>query len=472
MPPRDTVVERFISRIRQNPVVASLILAGSIIIALATFTDAVKNIFGLFSRQTPEAARLELSKLSLDYTPKDFIASARKGDTYAVRLYLTAGMDPNTKDDRDNTPLMYAAAGGYEQVLRDLLKKKANVNQRDLHGDTALDWGSRQKPEVIKILLDAGADLDARNRAFVAAARVGNPQVFPVLIKAGISLDQVRTRALFEAAGEHAVGPDQQFGETVKSLIALGTDVNARDSEGRTPLLLAAHNGHLAVAKVLVDGGADINAECNCPNVEEEPRWSPLVAAIRKDRKEIVDFLLAKNAEVNRKSGAGDTPLIAAAGQANVEMVQKLLGKGADVNATDQNGWTPLMEAAISSRSTAVDVMAILVEKGANVNGKDNDCGTALMFAVLEMEADNVQYLITHGADVNARDKAGKTALIVAAEKGFGHPATIRALLQHGARINDRDSQGKTALQHLREMPKGGGWKTEAIQLLRNAGAH
>lgn len=472
MPPRDTVVERFISHIKNNRIAASLIVAGLVIISVASFSDAVKNIFGLFSRQTPEAARLELSKLSLDYTPKDFIASAKKGDAYLVRLFLTAGMDPNRKDDRGNTALMYAAAGGYEEVVRDLLKKKANVNERDRDDDAALAWGSGQKPEIIKILLDAGPDLDARNRAFVVAARAGNPQVFPVLIQAGISLDQIRSGALFEAAGEHAAGTDQQLGETVKSLIALGTDVNARDSEGRTPLLLAAHNGHLTVAKVLVDGGADINAECNCPKVEEEPRWSPLVAAIRKDRKEIVDFLLAKNAELNRKSGTGATALITAASEGDAAIVRKLLGKGADVNATDQNGGTPLMEAAGRSGNTAVELMTILMEKGASVNAKDNEGWTALMVAALQMNEDSIQYLITHGADVNASNKAGKTALIITAEKGFGHPPTVRALLQHGARINDRDSQGKTALQHAREMPEGSGWRTEAIQLLRNAGGH
>jgi hypothetical protein len=73
---------------------------------------------------------------------------------------------------------------------------------------------------------------------------------------------------------------------------------------------------------------------------------------------------------------------------------------------------------------------------------------------------------------VNAKNKAGKTALIITAWKGFGNPAIIRSLLRHGARINDRDSEGKTALQHLREIPEGRGWKTEAIALLQDAGAH
>jgi hypothetical protein len=72
MPPRETTVERFIDRIKRKPVIAAVILAGSLVIAVATFTDAVEKIVGLFSRQSPAAARLELSKLSLDYTAEDF----------------------------------------------------------------------------------------------------------------------------------------------------------------------------------------------------------------------------------------------------------------------------------------------------------------------------------------------------------------------------------------------------------------
>jgi ankyrin repeat protein len=378
--------QRFISRIRRNPVVASLILAGSIIIALAAFTDAVKNIFSLFNRQSPAAARLELSKLSLDYTPKDFIASAKKGDAYPIRLFLFAGMDPNSKDDEGNTPLMYAASSGHEEAVRALLEAKAGVNERDGEGQTALSWAAVQKPEFVKLLLDAGADLDARDRAFVEAASHANPQIFRILIKAGISSNQVKSKALLEASGTNVVVDEQELGDTAKSLLDLGADVNARSARGHTPLFLAADAGHLVLARVLVDSGADINAGCDCPTEEDHPGWTPLMVAIWNAHTDVADFLLAKNAQVNRTNSIGGTALMIAASKSDANMVRKLLEKGADVNAANHDNRTALMAAVDGGSLGAAEAF---VERGAIVNTQDNEGWTPLMVAALNLSPDH-----------------------------------------------------------------------------------
>ena len=90
--------------------------------------------------------------------------------------------------------------------------------------------------------------------------------------------------------------------EAVKQHLAAGTDVNAKDSFGMTPLLLA---------------GA-------------------------KNQKEVVELLIAEGADVNAKTESGRNPLHSAAMEGHKEIAELLITKGADVNAKDALGWTPL----------------------------------------------------------------------------------------------------------------------------------
>jgi uncharacterized protein len=477
MPPRETTVERFVDRIKRKPVIAAVILAGSLVIAVATFTDAVEKIVGLFSRQSPAAARLELSKLSLDYTAEDFFKTAKKGDAYPIQLFLTAGMDPNLKDEQGNTPLMYAAASGHDQAVRSLLDAGARVNERRSNGMTALTFAASQTPDFLKLLLDAGADLDAKDRTFVEAASHANPRVFPTILKAGITAQATEPEALFAAAGTTVVVSEDQLGETVKALLKLGVNPNARNREGRTALLLAADLGHLSTARTLVDGGADVNAPCKCP-AATAPDWTPLMVALVTDHTEIADFLLISNADPTFKSATGDTVLIVAANKTDGDMVRKVLQKGADVRVTDAHRRTALM-AAMNNSLANVKLVSALVDGGADINAQDEDGWTALMWGVLNLKDESAAYLMDHGADVNAKSTTGKTVLMIAAEKC--HPDMATVLLNHGARVNERDSRGRTAIQYAKAAPEvdkadylslaGGGRQAETIRLLRRAGA-
>jgi hypothetical protein len=98
---RENRVERISSKIRSNPIVSLGILLGTIVITLSTFTDAAKNLLGVVAQQTPAEARAELGRMSLQYTPGDFVRSAKTGDLTAVRSYLTAGMKPNATTPSD-----------------------------------------------------------------------------------------------------------------------------------------------------------------------------------------------------------------------------------------------------------------------------------------------------------------------------------------------------------------------------------
>ena len=90
--------------------------------------------------------------------------------------------------------------------------------------------------------------------------------------------------------------------EAIKQHLAAGTDVNARDSIGETPLFYAAVDGHKEIAELLIAEGADVN-------VRGKIRTTPLQAAAMLSHKEIVELLIDAGADVNVKDLLGETPL-------------------------------------------------------------------------------------------------------------------------------------------------------------------
>ena len=90
--------DRIVSPINNNRTAACAIVLGTVVIALSVFTGAGRNVVGYMTTKRPEAARMGLSQMSLEYTPEIFVRSARKGDMTAVNLFLAAGMDSNATD--------------------------------------------------------------------------------------------------------------------------------------------------------------------------------------------------------------------------------------------------------------------------------------------------------------------------------------------------------------------------------------
>lgn len=224
MKQRDSLSDRTIARIKNNRVVAILIVAGTIVIALATFSDATRHLLDLVKGQSPETARRELNSLSVDYTPQAFIERAKQGDLQAVRLFLAAGMDPNARDEKGNTALMYAITENRVDLLKVLLQAKPNVAQQNNGGGTALKWAAaRGQLDTVRLLLDRGADAQTINETFVTAAEFAQLDVLHALLERGAKLNEVGSKALLAAAGSTDVAvPDQGRSDTVTFLCSLG----------------------------------------------------------------------------------------------------------------------------------------------------------------------------------------------------------------------------------------------------------
>ena len=122
--------------------------------------------------------------------------------------------------------------------------------------------------------------------------------------------------------------------KAVKQHLAAGTDVDAKDMNGWTPLHHAALNGQKETAVILIGEGADVNAG--------DKIITPLHYAAQYGDKEIVELLVAKGANVNAKNKRGLTPLQDAAVFGQTEIAELLITNGADVNAMDNVGKTPI----------------------------------------------------------------------------------------------------------------------------------
>ena len=219
--------------------------------------------------------------------------------------------------------------------------------------------------------------------------------------------------------------------EIARFLVECGVDARALDNHWTTPLHLASGRGHLEVARFLVECGADARAQDNY--------WTtPLHQASEQGHLEVARFLIERGADPRALNNDWTTPLHLASNPGHLEVARFLVECGADARAEDNNGQTPLSltsswEVASLLVEHGVDVTAhdihgttplhlasergrvrvgrILVDRGANATAKDNDGSTPLHLASCHRRMEFVRFILDNGADVAARDKEGLTPL-------------------------------------------------------------
>ena len=119
----------------------------------------LSSVFLMGCTKSPETARKDLSKLNVQYTPEQFLNSARDGNSKVVELFLQAGMDVNTKNSDGQTALMLSAYSGHTDTVKLLLKHGAFINVIDKFGDSALSWAAAEDhTDIVNLLKKAEID--------------------------------------------------------------------------------------------------------------------------------------------------------------------------------------------------------------------------------------------------------------------------------------------------------------------------
>jgi len=426
------------------------------------------------------------------------VEAAKNQNTASLRTLLKQKVDVNAVDSEGMTPLAWAAYKNDVEAVKLLVAAGANAKMANRYDVTPLaEACGNGNGEMIEVLLKAGADPNASfgegETPLMAASRTGTAQGVKALLAAGAKVDAIEeyrgeTALMYAAAENHP--------EVAKLLVDAGANVNARSTfydfkfrkvasggtqanysrGGLTPLILAARQGSLETAKVLLDAKADVSM------TEPEFNVTPLLTAIYNDHWDLAALLVERGSST--KEGAlflavemknldyfGNHPRKALTSKMDeLDFIKFLLDRGVDPNGSltaklpprqtqspvlTGNGMTPFIRAA---RSGDVVTMQLLLDHGADPKLTSNDQTNAIIAAATGMGARfaggeekpegeslaAMKLALAKGVDVNAINDKGNTALHGAAVRGANQ--IVQFLFDNGAKLDVKNKTGRTPL--------------------------
>ena len=380
-----------------------------------------------------------------------FVA-ARSGNGDLIERLLAAGADPNLPLQMNETPVMTASRAGTVKGVRALISAGADVNVREQSREqTALMWAAAQgHVEVARALMEADADPEARSRV--------RPRLMFVDATNGGAFDQ----GVMENLGGFSpllFAARQGHGDMARLLVNGGADIESLAGNGASPLVVAAHSGHTELALYLLEQGADANSIA--------AGYTALHAAILRGDLDLVEALLDHGADpdqrllkpnpVQRASEdwvlktplVGATPFWIAAGFREAGIMGALADAGADPLLTNAEQWSRPRARADRDAYTPRQVGGFESAVQAAIKGDstrqryyvqvnpDPTAEEQLALAAVRVAAD-------HGVNLNHSDYNDSTAMHDAAARGL--PNIIRELAGRGADVNALDGQGRTPL--------------------------
>jgi uncharacterized protein len=424
------------------------------------------------------------------------------GNAALVERLLRAGVDPNTANPEGETALMTAARTGNVEAVKTLLIHGADVNAKEQwRNQTALMWAAAENhAAVVTSLVEARADLAARSNggfdALLFAVRAGSIEAVKALLDAGASVDDALQAAAAPARPMAAAAParpaaaprpqGQQADPGIAQLLQVfNTGSRGRSSAaGTSALVLAITNAHFELASVLLDRGANPNADAQGWTPLHQVAWTrrppiqhglpPAVPTGNVGSLELARQLLAKGANPNARmtrepsDGArnilnriGSTPFLQAAKLGDVEYMRLLLEHGADPSITTEEGATALMAASgvgiwqigesAGSNEDVFEAVKICFELGNDVNAVDVNGNTALHGAAHRGSNDIVKFLVEKGAKLDVPNKLGWTPWIIA--DGVFYPNTYNRRLDTAALLVKLGADPKAGKRRPEDLP-------------------
>jgi len=207
----------------------------------------------------------------------------------------------------------------------------------------------------------------------------------------------------------------------VERYIKDGEKVNKPNKEGMFPLWNAVWNQDVKMVDLLLKNGADPKQRFK----GKESKTACLEIAAQEGLLEIAKLLVDAGSDINERGFRGHTPLRIASRNGHFELVKYLLSKGSEVDSRGDDEATPLEHAASKGH---LEIVKILVENGANINIQDKEKDFPIGEAAKNGFIDVVNYLLSKGADISLKNQDGHTAEDLA--KLSGQPKIAEILKQ------------------------------------------
>jgi len=303
------------------------------------------------------------------------------------------------KLDKHDRALLESASKGDTEGVRDALKH-AVIEACGKDKRTALHLAaSRAHDEVTKLLIDRGAEINAKDR-------------------------KEWTPLHLACSPTHSQRGRQRFYNIAELLLDKGANVNSRNFEGVTPLQWAVRNDRYILIDLLLDRGANLIMKDNegytalfWAQKVARRRTLETVAIAAGDIKTVKELI--RESPLGKAAGQSETtPLHSAVKYGQAEIAQVLLEAGAKANDRNSKGLTPLhmlcgCKAGERIGDRWIKLGEHLLKAGAKVNAREKEGNTPLILAAQNDLFDLMQLILENGGNitVNMRDKAGRNAI-------------------------------------------------------------
>ena len=344
---------------------------------------------------------------------------SKEDGVHVAQLLLERRADVNTRRKDHWTPLHVASYFGNVVIVRLLLDRGADLEaaegkmgEKPFH---QVSYGKYKSQEdgirVARLLLEHGADVNTRRKDHWTplhhASYFGNVEIARLLLDHGAN-SEANAEGDMKPLHQVSYGKcrSQEDGVRVaRLLLERGADVNTRRKDHWTPLHLASYFGNVEIVRLLLDYGADPEA-----NAEGDMGAKPLHQVSRgkyrsqEDGVRVAQLLLKRGANVNTRRNDHRTPLHIASRFGKVEIVQLLIDRGAKIDAVDNSGTTPLHEVSkgnYESQEAGVRVAQLLLDRGADVSAKARSGDTPRALASSNQMPYLTELFLEHAKNVN-----------------------------------------------------------------------
>ncbi|KAL4883893.1 ankyrin repeat-containing domain protein [Aspergillus karnatakaensis] len=347
-------------------------------------------------------------------------AAVRSSNPEVTMFLLNHEARVNCPNKKSGSPLYMACEAGLLSIVQQLLESQADPNLTGGPKLTALNAAvSSGELDIVKALLDRGAELNPTvdfpdGNAVCLACQYDELEIAEYLLREGCRWDIV------DSEGSTPIEIAAEGGNA--DIVQLLLQYDKRPEYHEKALLSATRGDKADVVRVLVT---------NCPNIA---RGEAFYEAASSGYTEIVEILTAAGVEAHIL----EKSLYEAVDYQYEETVRVLLDMGLDPNAEGDEYGNALQASAYDGTT---EILKMLLDKGAHSSRvyPNSDYGTALQAACYEGTLENVEILLDRGAQANP-EVSGEYGTPLTAACAQGNTEIVRVLLEHGADPNTEGS--------------------------------